>query len=46
MLQALHRKMEEEIAQLIAQVAEQAEQRSGARLLMTQGSPLLPYGIL
>ena len=35
MLQALYRKMEEEIEQLTAQVAEQAEQRSGARLLLT-----------
>ena len=35
LLQALYRKMEEEIEQLSAQVAEQAEQRSGARLLMT-----------
>src|SRR5215472_11192777 len=34
-LQALYRKMEEEIEQLSAQVAEQAKQRSGARLLMT-----------
>ena len=35
MLQALYRKMEEDIEQLTAQVAEQAEQRSGARLLLT-----------
>jgi transposase len=35
MLQALYRKMEEEIQQLTAQVAEQAEQCSGARLLLT-----------
>jgi transposase len=35
MLQALYRRMEEEIEQLTAQVAEQAEQRSGARLLLT-----------
>ena len=35
MLQALYRKMEEEIEQLTTQVAEQAEQRSGARLLLT-----------
>lgn len=35
MLQALYRKMEEEIANLTEQVAEQAGQRSGARLLMT-----------
>ena len=34
-LQALYRKMEEEIEKLTAQVAEQAEQRSRARLLMT-----------
>ena len=33
MLQALYRKMEEEIEQLTAQVAEQAEQRSGVRSL-------------
>jgi Transposase IS116/IS110/IS902 family len=31
----MYRKMEEEIEQLSAQVAEQAEQRSGARLLLT-----------
>ena len=35
MLQALYRKMDEEIEQLSAQVAEQAAQRSGARLLMS-----------
>jgi transposase len=35
MLQTLYRQMEEEIVQLTAQVAEQAEQRSGARLLLT-----------
>ena len=35
MLQALYRNMEEEIEQLTAQVAEQAEQHAGARLLMT-----------
>ena len=35
MLQALYRKMEEEIQQLTVQVAEQAEQRAGARLLLT-----------
>ena len=35
MLQALYRQMEEEIEQLTAQVSEQAEQRVGARLLMT-----------
>ena len=35
LLQALYRKMEEEIEQLSAQVAEQAERRSGAQLLMT-----------
>jgi transposase len=35
MLQALYRKMEEEIEQLTKQVAEQAEQRAGAQLLMT-----------
>ena len=34
-LQALYRRMDEEIANLTQQVAEQAEQRSGARLLMT-----------
>jgi transposase len=34
-LQALYRHMDEEIEKLTAQVAEQAEQRSGARLLMT-----------
>jgi len=34
-LQALYRKMEEEIEKLTQQVAEQAEQRSGARRLMT-----------
>jgi len=33
-LQALHRKMEEEIENLTEQIAEQAGQRSGARLLM------------
>lgn len=35
MLQALYRKMEEDIEQLTAQVAGQAEQRAGARLLRT-----------
>jgi len=35
MLQALNRKMEEEIEQLTAEVAERAEQRAGARLLLT-----------
>jgi transposase len=35
MLQALYRKMQDEIEQLTAQVVEQAEQRSGARLLLT-----------
>lgn len=35
MLPALYRKMEEEIEQLTAQVATQAGQRSGPRLLMT-----------
>jgi len=34
-LQTLYRKMKEEIENLTKQVAEQAEQRSGARLLMT-----------
>ncbi len=34
-LQAMYRKMEEEIENLTQQVAEQADQRSGARLLMT-----------
>jgi transposase len=34
-LQAMYRKMEEEIENLTQQVAEQAGQRSGARLLMT-----------
>jgi transposase len=34
-LQTLYRKMEEEVKNLTAQVAEQAEQRSRARLLMT-----------
>jgi transposase len=34
-LQTMYRKMEEEIESLTEQVAEQAEQRSGARLLMT-----------
>ena len=34
-LQALYRRMDEEIDNLTQQVAEQAEQRSGARLLMT-----------
>jgi len=34
-LQTLYRKMQEEIENLTAQVAEQAEQRSGAGLLMT-----------
>ena len=34
-LQAMYRKMEEEIENLTKQVAEQAGQRSGARLLMT-----------
>jgi hypothetical protein len=34
-VQALYRKMEEEIENLTQQVAEQAEQRSGARRLMT-----------
>jgi len=35
MLQALYRKMAEEIEQLTAQVAERARQRCGARLLLT-----------
>src|SRR5215469_17775517 len=35
MLQEMYRKMDEEIENLTQQVAEQAEQRSGARLLMT-----------
>jgi transposase len=35
MLQGMYRKMEAEIENLTQQVAEQAEQRSGARLLMT-----------
>ena len=35
MLQAQYQQMEEEIEQLTAQVAAQAEQRSGARLLLT-----------
>ena len=34
-LQALYQKMEEEIENLTKQIAEQAEQRSGAQLLMT-----------
>src|SRR5215471_8100489 len=34
-LQAMYKKMKEEIENLTAQVAEQAEQRSGARLLLT-----------
>jgi transposase len=54
-LQALYRQMAEEIENLTKQVAEQAEQRSGARRLMThpgvgpvtaltkQGSPLLRF---
>ena len=34
-LQAMYRKMEEEVENLTQQVAEQADQRSGAQLLMT-----------
>jgi transposase len=46
MLQALYRKMQEGIEQLTAQVAEQAEQRAGARLLLTHPGVQRPTSLV
>ncbi len=46
MLQALYRKMQQEIEQLTAQVAEQAEQRAGARLLLTHPGVQRPTSLV